>query len=95
MTNLYDFESSDSQISDNDKLEIIRSSIEKKDYLKGDSIRIPLSYNILYYDHLHIDVTGGDKGVLEITKNDSYRDEVVAKDKGNVELTHCHWEMPV
>ncbi|MBS5714204.1 MAG: leucine-rich repeat domain-containing protein [[Eubacterium] rectale] len=87
LTNLYDFESSDSQISDNDKLEIIRSSIEKKDYLKGDSIRIPSSYNILYYDHLHIDVTGGDKGSIAITKNDSYRDEVVAKDKGNVELT--------
>ena len=87
LTNLYDFESSDSQISDNDKLEIIRSSIEKKDYLKGDSIRIPSSYNILYYDHLHIDVTGGDKESIAITKNDSYRDEVVAKDKGNVELT--------
>ena len=88
LTNLDYFSYSGVQISDNDILEIIRCSIEKKDYSKGDLINIPFSYNILHgNENLHIDVNGGDTESIEIKQNDSYMVKVLAKDKGVVELT--------
>ena len=59
LTNLDYFSYWGVQISDNDILEIIRCSIKKKNYSKGDLINIPLSYSILHGDgNLHIDVNG-------------------------------------
>lgn len=80
LTNLDYFSYSGVQISDNDILEIIRCSIEKKDYSKGDLINIPFSYNILHgNENLHIDVNGGDTESIEIKQNDSYMVKVLAR----------------
>lgn len=88
LTNLDYFSYWGVQISDNDILEIIRCSIKKKNYSKGDLINIPLSYSILHGDgNLHIDVNGGDTESIEIKQNDSNTVKVLAKDKGVVELT--------
>lgn len=85
---LYYFRYTGVQISDNDKLELIRSFVEKEDYSKGDLINIPLSYSILHWnENLHIDVNGGDTESIEIKQNDSDTVKVLAKDKGVVELT--------
>lgn len=76
------------QISNIEKLEMARKSIEKDSYSKGDLIEIPAVDGLLSYgEKIHVDITGGDINSVEVQNNDSKRVSILAKDKGTVDLS--------
>jgi len=88
LSNLWRLDMSSEQISDKEKLEMARKSIEKDSYSKGDLIEIPAVDGLLSYkEKIHVDITGGDINSVEVQNNDSKRVSILAKDKGTVDLS--------
>ena len=88
LSNLRQLKMSSKQISDKEKLEMARKSIEKDSYSKGDLIEIPAFSSLLFYEEkIHVDITGGDINSVEIQNNDSDCVKLLAKDKGTVDLS--------
>ena len=88
LSNLCRLDMSSEQISDKEKLEMARKSIEKESYSKGDLIEIPAVDGLLSYkEKIHVDITGGDINSVEVQNNDSKRVSILAKDKGTVDLS--------
>ena len=88
LSNLRQLMMSSEQISDKEKLEMARKSIEKDSYSKGDLIEIPAFHDLLSYgEKIHVDITGGDINSIEVQNNDSDCARLLAKDKGTVDLS--------
>lgn len=88
LNNLQSLYLSGTQISDEEKMEMIGLYSEDMSMVKGQIKYLPAIYGMLEdTDVFHVEVSGGDAENVEVENFTTNREQVLAKEKGTVQLT--------